>query len=73
MTLFTFLPVLVCGGMMVVCMFLMGGLGRRRGSSSSSSDTESNLRSEVADLRDQVARLTEARDSAQASPDATRG
>ncbi len=53
--LLTFLPLLGCALMMAVCMGLMGGFRRRRGSAAP--EEVPPTAEEVAALRDEVARL----------------
>ncbi len=67
--LLTLFPLFICGGMMLVCMLLMGGFGRR--STSNREPAESDVHDEVAALRAEVAQLR--RDSATSEPDSTRG
>jgi uncharacterized protein YceH (UPF0502 family) len=64
-----FAPALLCGGMMVVCMALMGR-GMRKGNTSdpgaaspqSSVEVERDTDARVADLEAEVARLRQERD-----------
>lgn len=56
------LPVLGCGGGMILCMWLMSKMGRGHGGDPSSS-------SEVAELRDEVARLRREQEAERAGTD----
>lgn len=53
--LLSFLPLAGCAVMMALCMGLMGGLRRRRGTANPESEPAST--EEVTALRDEVARL----------------
>jgi hypothetical protein len=67
--LYALFPVLMCGGMMLLCMFMMGAFGRR--GKTDSAEPQTDLREEVEALRAEVARLRDGTTETTADP--TRG